>query len=165
MGFVSVVDERAGVECVFFSDAWALSERVLTAGVPILVRGKLEKSHREGEETCKIIAESAELLSDVRERRTRAVHLLLEQAELMPRLSDLSELLTQTPGTTPVHLHLRMPNLAWVSLQLGSQVVAKLEQLCVVIPIPGPLRNHPLGGSFHHSEQSELVRYHGGRPP
>lgn len=125
MGFVTVDDEREGVECVFFSDAWALSERVLTAGQPLLVRGKLEKSHREGEETCKIIAESAELLSDVRERRTRRVHLLLEQEELMPRLAELNELLAETPGTTPVHLHLRLPELAWVSLQLGNQVVAE----------------------------------------
>ncbi len=125
MGFVTVDDERAGVECVFFSDAWALSERVLTAGQPILVRGKLEKSHREGEETCKIIAESAELLSDVRERRTRRVHLLLDRDELIPHLKELSDLLGETPGTTPVHLHLRIPELAWVSLQLGPQVVAE----------------------------------------
>ncbi len=123
MGFVTLDDERAGVECVFFSDAWALSERVLTAGQPVLVRGKLEKSHREGEKTCKIIAESAELLSNVRERRTRKVHLVLNQDELMPRLDALRTLLTDSPGTCPVHLHMRMPDLAWVSLQLGASVV------------------------------------------
>ena len=123
MGFVTVDDERAGVECIFFSDAWALSERVLTSGKPLLIRGKLERSSREGEESCKIIAESAELLSDVRERRTRTVNLLLDQAELMPQLSGLKTLLGEVPGTTPVHLHLRMPELAWVSLILSNQVV------------------------------------------
>jgi len=123
MGFVTVDDERAGVECIFFSDAWALSERVLTAGQPVLIRGKLEKSNREGEESCKIIAESAELLSDVRERRTRKIHLVVEQEELMPRLKELHELLTQTPGSCPVHLHMRMPDLAWVSMKLSAEVV------------------------------------------
>jgi DNA polymerase-3 subunit alpha len=127
MGFVTVDDELAGVECIFFSDAWALSERVLTAGQPLLIRGKLEKSHREGEETCKILAETAELLCDVRERRTRKIHLVVEHEELMPRLGALADLLTNTPGTTPVHMHLRMPDLAWVSLQLSALVVPEDE--------------------------------------
>ena len=41
----------------------------------------------------------------------------------MPKLDALSEVLAETPGACPVHLHMRLPELAWVSLQLQAQVI------------------------------------------
>ena len=117
MGFVTLEDELGGVECVFFSEPWANSKAALAAAVPLLVRGKLEKRQGENGEECKIIAESAELLTEVRERRTRAVHLVLEVAELTENLTELQTLLEASPGNCPVRLHLRVPDMAWVELE------------------------------------------------
>lgn len=122
MGFATIEDEFGSVECVFFSDPWHNSRTALGAEVPLLVRGKLEKKHSEAGEECKIIAESVELLTDVRERRTRVVHLMLECEEAMEHRAALAELFSESPGHCPVHVHVRVPNMAWTELTLGSDI-------------------------------------------
>jgi len=122
MGFVTIEDELGSVECVFFSDPWANARAALGAEVPLLIKGKLEKRHTESGEECKIIADSAELLTEVRERRTRLVHLMLELDEVLTHKDELSALFEASPGNCPVHLHVRMPDLAWVELQIGDSV-------------------------------------------
>ena len=122
MGFVTLEDELGGVECVFFSEPWANSRAALSAEVPILVRGKLEKRRGENGDECKIIAESAELLTEVRERRTRAVHLIVERDEVMSHLAELEGIFIASPGNCPVHLHVRMPDCAWVDIELGEKI-------------------------------------------
>jgi DNA polymerase-3 subunit alpha len=122
MGFVTIEDEFGSVECVFFSDPWHNSRSALGAEVPIIVRGKLEKKQSEAGEECKIIADSVELLTDVRERRTRVVHLILERDEAMKNMEALATLFADSPGQCPVHLHVRMPDLAWTELVLGEGI-------------------------------------------
>lgn len=85
MAFVTIEDTMGSVECVFFSEPWAASQRALSEEQPVLVRGKLEKAGGEG--GAKILAESAELLSDVREHRTQAVFICLDTANLKDRKS------------------------------------------------------------------------------
>ena len=77
MAFVRVEDEEASVECVFFPDAWARSQRALESGEPVLITGKLEH----GEEV-KIMGKTAEPLTEVRARTTREVRFLFELPEL-----------------------------------------------------------------------------------
>jgi DNA polymerase-3 subunit alpha len=122
MGFVTIEDELANVECVFFSDPWANAYAALTAEVPIMVKGKLEKKSTDAGEECKIIADSAELLTEVRERRTRLIHLVLEKDELEKHLQELTQLFEESPGRCPVHIHVRMPDMAWVELELGEAI-------------------------------------------
>jgi DNA polymerase-3 subunit alpha len=122
MGFVTIEDELGGVECVFFSDPWANSRAALAAEAPLLVRGKLEKRKGENGDECKILAESAELLTEVRERRTKAVHLVIERDEVLEHLAALTTIFTESPGKCPVHLHVRMPDMAWVDLELGESL-------------------------------------------
>jgi DNA polymerase-3 subunit alpha len=123
MGFVTVEDQLGGVECVFFSEPWAQSQRVLASEQPLFIRGKLEKSASDAGEVCKIIADSAELLTDIRERRTRAVHLVFEGEELDGKLDALSTLLQESSGSAVLHLHLRLPDMAWVQFDLPQTVV------------------------------------------
>jgi len=122
MGFVTLEDELTSVECVFFSDPWLNSRAALTAEVPLLVKGKLEKRQTDAGEECKLIAESAELLTEVRERRTRLVHVMLELNEIVSHADALLELFKASPGSCPVHLHVRLPDTAWVELTLGGSI-------------------------------------------
>jgi len=113
MAFATVEDQTGAVECVFFSDAYAKSQRALTADQPVRVKGKLER----GEEGNKILAEEAELLAEIRERRTREVHLHLNVDWLENgRLEGLTKLLKAASGGRPVYLHLRVEglNATWI---------------------------------------------------
>jgi DNA polymerase-3 subunit alpha len=120
MGFATLEDATGQVECVFFSNAYAASQKVLETDQPILVRGKVERSNRDGEDGVKVIADSAELLSEVRERRTRAVHLVVERDELLPKLTELSALMIASPGDCLVHVHMRLPELGWIDFSLSE---------------------------------------------
>jgi len=77
MAFVRIEDEHASVECVFFPDAWARSQRALESGEPVLITGNLER----GDEV-KIMGRTAEPLTEVRARTTREVRFLFELDEL-----------------------------------------------------------------------------------
>jgi DNA polymerase-3 subunit alpha len=120
MGFVTIEDELGQVECVFFSDPWLNSRAALGAEAPLLVKGKLEKKVTDGGEECKLIAESAELLTEVRERRTRMVHLMLERHEAIEHIDALRTLFADSTGQCPVRMHIQMPDMAWVELALSE---------------------------------------------
>ncbi len=120
MAFVTLEDTGDAVECVFFSEPWLRSQRVIEAGQPILVTGKLERS---AEGAPKILAENARLLSEVREGFTREVHLVLDEDELdAERIDRLARLLEANKGSRPVHLHLLLRGRAWASLKLGDHL-------------------------------------------
>ena len=115
MAFATIEDATGAVECVFFSDPYIRSERVLTSGQPILAHGKLEKKA----DGVKILAESAELLAEVRERRTSQVGLALDADELShERLTELKALLEGSQGNCPVHIHLRFPGKGRATIKL-----------------------------------------------
>jgi DNA polymerase-3 subunit alpha len=104
MAFAQLEDVDASVECVFFSEPWARSQRAIQAGEPVVVTGKLEIS-AEGE--AKIRASAAELLSAMRERATREIRFTLSVGDLAgSRLDRFKELLAANPGacTTRVSL-------------------------------------------------------------
>ncbi|MBX2801202.1 MAG: DNA polymerase III subunit alpha [Myxococcales bacterium] len=95
MAFVRLEDASDSVECVFFSDAWARSMRALESNEPLLVSGKVE----EGGDEVKLIAKSAETLSDIRARMTREVRFNLEVSDLKgDRLTQFHEILREQRG-------------------------------------------------------------------
>lgn len=119
MAFVSLDDDTGSLECVFFSDPWATSRRALESDAPILVRGKLERTA----DGCKILADSVELLSELRERSTREIHIDLELAELTSRsIGEVQALLGTVRGSCTTSLHVRVPERSEVVLRLPTSL-------------------------------------------
>jgi DNA polymerase-3 subunit alpha len=96
MAFVRLEDAEASIECVFFADAFARSARALEQQEPVLVTGRLEP----GADETKIVASSAELLSEVRARTTREVQFTLDVQDLSGERLDrfLAVLASQRGG-------------------------------------------------------------------
>ena len=103
MAFVTIDDETGGVECIFFSDPWSRSARLIKEGGPIMIRGTLEK----GSEGAKIMAESVESLSDLRARTTTEVRLsMVDKSLTSQRLASLRKILELRSGNVPVTLYI-----------------------------------------------------------
>ncbi|MBW2254960.1 MAG: DNA polymerase III subunit alpha [Deltaproteobacteria bacterium] len=117
MAFVRVGDEHGAVECVFFADPWAKSQRALELKEPVLVKGRVE--HRDDE--VKVVADSAELLSEVRNRSTREVRFQVSVEELEgDRLQRFLELLRDQQGKCTSRLVVRVPGRFDAHLQLPN---------------------------------------------
>ncbi|MCB9759160.1 MAG: DNA polymerase III subunit alpha [Alphaproteobacteria bacterium] len=119
MAFITLDDETGSVECIFFSEAWANSARFFKEPAPLLVKGMLERSA----EGAKILAESVELLTEIRERRTREVLIHVEHSEMTAqRIRDLEKVLAGSTGGCAARLHVRQPERAEVVLQLPERL-------------------------------------------
>ena len=117
MAFVTLEDETGSVECVFFSDAWEASNRNVRDDQPAIIKGTLERNA----EGCKILADSAELLAEIRER-SRGLNLILDYNELSPaRLRGLRDLLKRSAGSCRTRLHIHRAQHSRVLLVLGEQ--------------------------------------------
>ena len=104
MAFVRLEDAEGSIECVFFADAYTRSFRALEQSEPVLVTGRLET----GADERKIVASSAELLSDVRARTTREVQFTLDVRDLTgDRLERFLQVLTAERGGCRSRLILR----------------------------------------------------------
>jgi len=126
MGFVVLDDETASVECVFFSKAWADSEKVLAEGEPVLVFGKTEKSA----DGVKVRADSAQLLSDLERKATSRVIFELRHTEASKKriLRGVKELLGTHSGSVPVLLRVERPDGVALLLQLPEELGAQAGQ-------------------------------------
>ena len=119
MAFVTMEDDTTSVECVFFANAWATSRKALQSDQPVLVRGKLET----GAEGPKLLADSVELMAELRERTTREVHIDLLYAELSSaRLAELDRLLRGVPGRCTTALHILRPDRSVTVLRAGAEL-------------------------------------------
>ena len=115
MGFVTLNDRSASVECTFFADAWESSRKVLESQQPILVRGNVER--KEGSDDISLLATSAELVSELLSRRTREVRIALRSEELdESRTERLLELFQRHAGPCGARIHLRYRDKADVVL-------------------------------------------------
>ena len=116
MAFVRLEDANGVVDCVFFPETWANSRTVLESEKPFLLKGKVERKGEEG----KLLADGVELLADLRERRTREVHIRLLQSEVdSARIRELRELLKGSPGSCATRIILRRTGESEVTLRLG----------------------------------------------
>jgi DNA polymerase III alpha subunit len=109
MAFVKLEDQDAAIEVVFFTQAWARSQRAVESGEPILVTGEIEEPG-EGEDTVKLKATTAEPLSEVRARTTREVRFELTLEELKgDRLQRLQAILQGQRGACRSRLVVKSP--------------------------------------------------------
>ncbi len=127
MAFVTMEDDTSSLECVFFADPWSTSRRDLESDEPLLVRGKLEKS----KEDCKMLVDSVELMSAVRERGTREIHIALQHDDLDSQsIRALQDLLGGLRGACATSLHVTVPERSEVILRLpGNYSAAPDERL------------------------------------
>jgi DNA polymerase-3 subunit alpha len=117
MAFVTLEDDTTVVECVFLPDPWATSRRALESDQPVLVRGKIEKTA----DGAKILAKSVELMSELRERATREIHIDLTLDDLdTKRIRELQELLTTVRGSCTTSLHVTVPERSEVVIRLPT---------------------------------------------
>ena len=116
MGFVGLDDETGGIECVFFAEPWSRSARAIREAEPVLIRGKLEK----GAEGNKILAESAELMREIRERSTREVLMDVSYDELSKRgrVEALRKALEANNGPCRAVLNVTRPERCEVRMEL-----------------------------------------------
>ncbi len=101
MAFVQLEDLHGSIETVFFPKALVKSAAALAAAKPLLVRGKLERK----EQDWKLLADSVEIMEEVREKRARAVEVCLRTEELLEEtLVQLRELVEKNPGTATLRV-------------------------------------------------------------
>ncbi len=104
MAFVTLEDKMDQSDVVFFSDAYSKHRDLIHQDQPLLVEGRL--SRRNG--TGNVQVESAMLLSQARERLTRALHISLVADQVAPDM--LEQLKTVCQGYSGrcelvIHLH------------------------------------------------------------
>ncbi len=96
MAFVALEDLHGSVECTFFPKSLDKARAALDSGRPLLVKGKVERKP----EGAKILADGAELMEDVRERRTGRVELRLRGDDLVEEtFLAIRELLANNRGS------------------------------------------------------------------
>lgn len=99
MAFIQLEDDKASVEVVFFSKTWVTSQRVISAGLPVLIVGTVEHA----EEGSKIRAKSVELLSEVRARMSREAVLTLAAEQVSAEtVKALRGVVDKYSGTCPM---------------------------------------------------------------
>ncbi len=115
MAFVQLEDAGGSVECVFFPEPWARSQRAIEANEPVLVTGTVE----ENSDGAKLMGRSAETLSDIRGRMTREVRFELDICDLEgDRLERFLHLLREQRGSCRSCLMVRVDGRFQALLQL-----------------------------------------------
>jgi DNA polymerase-3 subunit alpha len=117
MAFVTLEDMNGTIECVFFPKALPRAQAALEGGRPVLVRGTLE---HKGEEV-KVLADTVELIEDLRERNTGLVELSVRTHELGDdALVALQGLLEGNRGAAYVKVWLEEPGVFRTRIRAGE---------------------------------------------
>ena len=117
MAFVTIEDAGGSVECVFFADALAKNQQMLSGDRPVMISGKVER--RDGQLSLR--AETAERLEDLRERRTRQVEVEVPVEELdRDALASVQALFAANKGTCETLLKVRSPGEWTALLRIGD---------------------------------------------
>jgi DNA polymerase-3 subunit alpha len=102
MAFVRIEDETRSLECTFFSEAWARSQRALESGEPVVVSGRIERT-----DDVRILASSVETLSAARATWAREIRISLPIGVAAgEHLGALKAALEAHRGATPAVLEL-----------------------------------------------------------
>jgi len=104
MAFITLEDMAGTVEVLVFPKTYAAFVSLISEenDQPIVIKGKLDNSG----ETPKVLAESIELFSSVREARTRRIVFRVNAGKVTDgQLKELEKLLKKHPGNLPAELH------------------------------------------------------------
>jgi len=107
MAFLTLEDRQNSFECVVFSSVYEKYSQYIQKGEMVFVRGNVSES---GEQTFKILCEEIFPLSEVRNRMSDGLQLIINTKNLDEKSVDkLQELVRQHPGTIPLYIEVR-PN-------------------------------------------------------
>ena len=118
MAFVMLEDLTGSCDVIIFSDLYAKTFDILKSDDPLFVSGTVEVS----EENAKIIASDVQTLENAQKRKTKRVHIELDEAALTePELESLKTTLNQHRGECPVLVHLKLKkDNRWVRTSLKT---------------------------------------------
>jgi len=134
MAFVTLEDLSGSVEMVVFPEVYAAAMEMLRGEEPLLVTGELDV----GEESCKILANEVQLLSDAKEQQTERIHIRLTTPGLNEvQLRALKQIVQRYRGTCEVYLHVVIPNRSETRIKLpgrlkmsaSDEAMAEVEKL------------------------------------
>ena len=107
MAFVSLEDLSGTLELVVFPEVFQASSEYLQGEEPLMIYGTLDAAG----ENCKILATEIMLLTDVKERQTRNIHVRLTTPGLTEdQLQLLKHTMMRYSGSCRVHLLMVVPN-------------------------------------------------------
>ena len=130
MAFAQLEGAKGRVEIIFFSKAWAASQRVIATGMPVLLTGILEN----GEDGQKVKTKSVELLSEVRGRLSREAVIRVSVSDLdVQRVQKLKKLVTSHSGNCPVRMYVELPKSMTVELLLPKTGVDPASSIRVAV--------------------------------
>ncbi len=126
MAIVELDGLDGSVTCPFFPEAFSRSRRALAAEEPLLISGKIDT--RDGR--LQIVADSAETLTEVRQRMYSEVVVSVERAELDSRWVDaLRGILTDERGSCKVSVRVREAGQYVAELSVPAVSVAPTRTL------------------------------------
>jgi DNA polymerase-3 subunit alpha len=118
MAFVILEDDTGDIECIFFAEPFSNSLKVLKSGRPIMLKGKMDSK---GDDP-KILAESVELMSELRERGTKEVQISILPEEITKSsVAAFQKLLKASPGKCPVRILVEYPERKLVTIKLSDE--------------------------------------------
>ncbi len=125
MAFVVFEDLHGSVELVCFPEVYARSRDIIAAEKPLWVQGQLKidgEQDKEGEDesvTCKVLADSMELLEDACRKKAAGLVIELRSDRVAPELLEkIKQLLMLNRGDYPVTLKIKVPKKGTVYLAL-----------------------------------------------
>ncbi len=125
MAFLVIEDLYGSMELVCFPEVYARCREIIFSEKPLWVQGQLKIDGDQGEDgeesgvTCKVLAESIELLEDACRKKAAGLVIELRSESVAPELLEkIKELLIVNRGDYPVTLKIRVPRKGTVYLAL-----------------------------------------------
>jgi DNA polymerase-3 subunit alpha len=107
MAFVTLEDVQGQVDVIVFPEVYKEFGTALETDQPVLVRGVVDW----GDDNAKIIADRIVPLAEAAARLSPEVHISLQTLGLnRDTLGQLRSILQESPGPSPVYLHLQFPD-------------------------------------------------------
>jgi DNA polymerase-3 subunit alpha len=130
MAFARCEDLHGSIEVVVFSDLYGAVESLLKSDVPLLLAGRVEK---DAEDECKIIATAVTRLEDAEKiKNPKKTHILAPADSIESEtFGALKETLRNSPGASPVFLHLVYPDNREVVVELPDEFRIEPTQMVI----------------------------------
>ncbi|HLC18367.1 MAG TPA: DNA polymerase III subunit alpha [Thermodesulfobacteriota bacterium] len=123
MAFMRIEDRSSGCEVIVFSELYKKSIELIASETPLLVTGRLDKEAEEVKVVASDIFPLEEAPGAGRRIKAKNTHILLTTVGLDSQgLLELKDVIKESPGRSPVFLHLVYPDNREVVLSLPEEL-------------------------------------------